>query len=291
MMRSRKSRTFFFSVVTLLSLAFVSSLCQASDDLEAKIWSDKDQFLLYEPIIIHYELKNTSDSDLTLNFADLEEDFMIENQQGRKYHRLIGAWRSGWDTLAVGETHRGKSEVSDPYGIDKVGKYTCYMQTQHFGAPLGAWTTSDTITFKVVEPEGDEKEAASLFATTKDLMTRADREKRELVFSGFMGLVEKYPHSVYAPMSLYLAARACSDSSDTARMRESIFLYVRLTDDYPDFCCFDLVLAGLFTAFRTIKDKPGAIQTMNELIEKHPHTRISEEAEKTLEKVEKWEFE
>jgi len=291
MMRSHKSKTFLFSAVILVSVTFVAMSYPASEDLEIRIWSDKDQFLLYEPIIIHYELRNTSDSNLTLNFADLEEDFMIENQQGRKYHRLIHAWRSGWDTLAAGETHRGKSEVIDPYGIDKVGKYTCYMQTQHFGAPLGAWATSDTIIFKVVEPEGDEKEAADLFAATKDLMTRAKREKREQIFSGFMSLVEKYPHSVYAPMSLYFAARACSDSSDTARMRESIFLYVRLTDDYPDFCCFDLVLAGLFTAFRTIKDKPGAIQTMNELIEKHPHTRISEEAEKTLEKVEKWEFE
>lgn len=47
---------------------------------------------------------------------------------------------------------------------------------------------------------------------------------------------------------------------------------------------------SLTDVYEILKDKSGALATMDELIEKYPNTKISEEAKKRLGQIEKWNF-
>jgi outer membrane protein assembly factor BamD (BamD/ComL family) len=42
--------------------------------------------------------------------------------------------------------------------------------------------------------------------------------------------------------------------------------------------------------YEVLKDKAGAVNEMNELIQKHPNSKISEEAERRLQHIEEWKF-
>jgi hypothetical protein len=80
-------------------------------------------------------------------------------------------------------------------------------------------------------------------------------------------------------------------SRDLAERRKTIPLCSKLIEDYPDFYDFAGTFTDLVHTYEILKDKAGAINTMKELIKKHPNTKISERAEYWLEKIEKWEFE
>jgi hypothetical protein len=64
----------------------------------------------------------------------------------------------------------------------------------------------------------------------------------------------------------------------------------KLIEDYPEFYYIDDTFYNLVGNYKVLEDKTGAMEYMNELIEKHPNTKISERAEHWLEKIEKWEF-
>ncbi len=80
-------------------------------------------------------------------------------------------------------------------------------------------------------------------------------------------------------------------SRDLEQRRRVIPVCMRLIEEYPDSYYFHLSFTELLHTYEMVKDKDGAIKTIRELIKKHPNTRISEEAEQRLRKVEKWEFE
>jgi len=289
--RNKTPRILQISIWLVLVVLLAASSPQASDKLQIRIWTDKDQFLVHELIIVYYELKNMSDSDLVLSLADLAEDFRIKDQRGSEYPRLIRGWCPLSDTLRADEIYQSMSEVSDPYGIEKVSAYTCYMQTLSYQARHGSWMKSNTITFEVAEPTGEEKKALSMFARAETLSFSEDPEKRGLAFSQYLNLVEKHPSSVYAPISLYTASMIYQKSVDIMRIRENVWVYTKLIEDYPQSCYFHLAFARLAEAFENLEDKTGATRLMEKLIEKHPDTKISERAEYWLEKIKDWKFE
>jgi tetratricopeptide (TPR) repeat protein len=264
--------------------------------LQIEIWSDKIEYLTREPISVHYKVKNVGDKPVIMIFHALKGYFKIKDQQGREYPNMFSfSYAFISDSLKPNESFEGSEGIDARYGIRQPGEYTCYLETPKWvNTPV---TKSNEIKIKVKDPEGEEKKALELYLEAeklkygKDEQGRKDLKKRELGFLKYQELVKKYPNSIYAPLSLKAAIGVYFYSRDLAERRKTIPLCSKLIEDYPDFYDFAGTFTDLVHTYEILKDKAGAINTMKELIKKHPNTKISERAEYWLEKIEKWEFE
>jgi hypothetical protein len=281
------------SIILVVLLTFVVS--EASEKLQIRIWTDKSEFFLHEPIPVHYEVKNISDSTVHVIFGMIQEDFVIRDAQGRGYSTHLRGTFMGGDPLRPGESHHAALDISGQYKIVNVGEYTCYLYTCPSAVLHFPWTRSNTIKFKVIEPKGDERKALDLYLEGEKLswarskVGGPDSTKKELGFSKYQELVDKYPNSVYAPIALRSAIFVYAYSP---QYREKIIpICLRLIESYPNSYYWASGFSHLIGTYEVLKDKAGAIKTIKELIEKHPNTKISERAEYWLEKIEKWEFE
>ena len=295
-MKKKKVKIFLVIISVILVGILTPLLSEASQKLQIRIWSDKDQFFVQEPISVHYEVKNISDSTVFLSFGMIHEDFVIRDEQGRGYGtRLKGSWVP-LDSLRAGQSHQAALNVCEWYGVKNVGEYTCSIHTQPSAVLHFEWIKSNTIKFKVIEPKGEEKKALSLYLEAGKLRgarSRAggpDLTKLELGFWKYQELVNKYPNSVYAPLALRSAWGTYRYSQNLEDRKKNIPVYKRLIESYPNSHYVASAFCGLVETYEKFKDKSGAIQAMKELIKKHPNTKISERAEYWLEKIEKWEF-
>jgi outer membrane protein assembly factor BamD (BamD/ComL family) len=148
--------------------------------------------------------------------------------------------------------------------------------------------TSDTARFRVIQPQGREKEALDRL---REIATLERPDTEDSAFLEYQELADRYPKSVYAPKALDAAAGVYFYSQNLEQRRRVIPVCMRLIEEYPDSYYFILAFTKLVHTYEILKDKEGAIKTMQELIKKHPESKISERAEYWLERIEKWEFE
>jgi len=155
---------------------------------------------------------------------------------------------------------------------------------------------SNVLKFKIKDPERDEKEALELYLEAEKLKWARDEDgrknplKRELGFQKLLELVDKHPNSVYAPQALYSAIGIYLYSYDLEERRKIIPVCIKLIEEYPKSYYFMSAFTELIDTYKILKNKEGAIKTINELIEKHPNTKISEEAERRLKQIKEWKF-
>jgi len=233
-----------------------------------------------------------------LSFGMIAEDFVIKDEQGQDYstHRR-GSFTGGGNSLSPGETHQTGGDIGGLYGIKSVGEYTCYIYTQPSAVLNFGWTKSNTIKFKVIEPKGDEKKALNMLLEAEKLKYSRneqhggrDLKKAELGFLKYQELVNNYPKSVYAPLSLSSARGIYRYSENLEERKKVIPISKRLIEEYPNSIYFMSAFTSLVEAYEVLKDKNSAVNAINELIEKHPNTKISEEAERRLKQIEEWKF-
>lgn len=287
----------FLKIFIILGVLFASPSTRAGEELKIDIWIDKDEFLMHEPIVVHYKVANIGDSMAYLNFQMIEEDFVVEDENGNRYRSHIRGTYGGGELFAPGETHTDNLDIGGRYGVNSVGEYTCYVHSYPFFCSDAEVLNSNTIKFKVVRPTGEEEKALNLFLKAEKLeWTRSgtggpDSSKEAMAFVKYQELVDRYPKSVYAPKALNAAAGVYFYSRTLDQRRRIIPVCIRLIEEYPDSYYFHLSFTKLLHTYEIVKDKVGAIKTLRELIKKHPNTRVSEEAERRIRKVEKWEFE
>lgn len=277
----------------ILVVFFVSRSAPASEKLEIHIRSDKNQFFVHEPILVYYQVQNVSDSIVFLSFGMIQEDFIIKDEQGRRYAtQFRGSWMP-MDSLRPGEMHSSAVNVYECYGVQDIGEYTCYVYSQPSAVLHFPTIESNTIKFRLLEPKGEEKEALDLYLEAESLKWTKDKdpEKRAHSFLRFQELVDRYPNSVYAPSALSSAWGIYRYSQKLEDRKKNIPVYNRLIENYPDSHYAPSAFCGLVETYEKLKDKSGAIRAMKELMEKHPDTNISARAEYWLEKIEEWEFE
>ena len=297
-MKNKRISVLIVSIFINLLLFLPSLLSQASDKLQIRIWTEKDQFFVHEAIPVHYEIKNISASTLRLCFTMIYEDFIIKDQQGRGYApRIRGSYGACRDTLEPGEIHQNKLNVSGSYAVQNAGEYTCYIYTRPSNVLHFPWTKSNPIEFKVIEPKGDEKKALDMFLEAERLKYSRKRgggrdlKKAELGFLKYQELVDRYPNSIYAALSLDCALGVYEFSTNLQERRKLIPVCTRLMENYPNSLYFASAFSSLVDVYEVLKDKEGAIKIMQELIKKHPDSKISERAEYWVERIEKLEFE
>jgi len=283
MFRQKSSIIFQVLLWALLLVNFsfqksASAVCP----FEIKIHSDKAEYLTREPIIVHYEVKNVSDSAICFAFDNVKEFFNIKDQLGRGYANIEhGDYFICPDTIHPNEVFKGSEDIDFRYRIIQPGEYTCFIE--FFGCK------SNILKIKVKEPTGDEKEALDLFREAEKLSWCKDKDpqKWEKAFYKYSGLVKKYPKSVYAPLAL---RSALLDAHVIKDKNEVISVCKKLIEDYPDSYYMGVAFLYLVENYKTLEDKARAIEYMKELIRKYPNTKISERAEYWLGKIEKWEF-
>lgn len=272
-----------------------TKLAVSGGQLRIEIWSDKTEYLIREPISVHYKVKNIADEPVIMIFHALKGYFKIKDQQGREYPNTASfSYAFISDSLKPNEVFQGSEGIDARYGIVNPGEYTCYLESPKWGNTPSA--KSNEITIKVKVPKGDEKKALDMlleaerlkYARDKD--GRKDLKKRELAFLKYQALVDQYPNSIYAPLALQSAIGIYRYSENGEEMRKVIPVCLQIIENYPDSYSFGDAFCDLVDVYEILKDREGAIKTMKELIEKHPNTKISERAEYWLKQIEKWEF-
>jgi hypothetical protein len=281
----------------ILAAFFLLTSSEAAERLKIEVWIDKDELLTHEPIVVHYAVTNVGDSTAYLNFHMIEEDFVVEDENGNRYRSHIRGTYGGGQLFIPGETYTGNLDIGGRYGVNATGEYTCYVHSYPFFCSDAEFLNSNTIKFKVVRPTGEEERALNLFLEAEKLeWARSetggpDSSKEAIAFVKYQELVDRYPRSVYAPKALNGAVGVYFYSQNLEQRRRVIPVCIRLIEEYPNSYYFHLAFTELLHTYEMVKDKEEATKILRDLIKKHPNTRISEEAERRLKKVEKWEFE
>ena len=199
-----------------------------------KIWTDKNVYFQYEPIFAKYILKNETVKDIKIG-QYWAESFSIYNSSGDRFFDCASYSiipfklkpgekienKSGWN-IASEYCHR------DSIGPKKVG-YDFLPDIYNISSEL-AYYKSNIIQIKVVNPEGDEKDAAVLFE--KGLY--ADSVETQIKY--YNKLINEFPKSIYVPESLHLLSIKYQFHRDRNKKpsEDMVRCNVKLLKDYPD---------------------------------------------------------
>jgi tetratricopeptide (TPR) repeat protein len=291
-----KSKFRILASVSILMMLFSYAIhvsYAATHLMQTKICTEKDVYLTREPIIVNYEVKNVANKTIRLNFLAMGMYFNIKDQDGKGYENKLNV-SIGFaypDSLNPGESYEGSENITDRYAVINSGEYTCFLDSPSPEAK------SNILTIKVKSPTGYEKKALDMFLEAEKLKwarnddSMKDLKKAELGFLKYQELVDRYPNSIYAALSLDRAMGVYKYSITLEERRKIIPVCKRLIENYPNSLYFSSAFMSLVDVYEVLKDKHGAIRTMNELIKKHPNTKISEWAEHWLKKIEEWKFE
>jgi hypothetical protein len=290
-------RTLRIACMTVFFAVFLTPLfCHATENVIVELWTKKDTFLTHEPIFVYFEIKNEGDSTVYFNSVKTTEHLVITDTQGRGYATRLKGSNLGVDALSPGQDQKFFVDVCSRYGVQEVGVYSCHLQTRLLSVLNPTLLKSNAVKFKVVEPTGEDEKALSLFLEAEKLKWARseaggpDFSKKEPAFLKYQELVDRYPKSVYAPKALNAAVGVYFYSRNLEQRRRVIPVCIRLIEEYPDSYCFQLAFTELLHTYKMLKDKEGAKKAMQDLIDKHPNTNISQEAKRRLKMVEAWEF-
>jgi hypothetical protein len=290
-MKQNRMFVFWLSLLALIGPVLLHDNAYTSDQLQIKIWSEKQQFLVREPIFINYQIKNTSDSVITLAFEEIIQNFCVEGLNGERHGFVVVDFFYS-DTLKPNQSHydpeKSYVDVVGLYGVDDdsifyyfpEGDYSLYVKMPEDFPFWGV--KSNVLKIEVKAPEGEEREAMQIY-----IEARKAHKDGELALNRYLELVNTYPRSVYAASSL----RAALNYASTIEDRGQITLACKkLIEDYPDSRYMGTAFLYLVENYRVLEDRAGVIEYLRQLIKGYPNTRVSERAEYWLEKTKKWEF-
>jgi len=262
---------------------------------DLSIWTEKEDFLLHEPIWTYMRLTNNSEETLQhVNKSILPLGFNVKSLKGDKIPICVDKEFTVIPTTKPGESFVDwvdltwwcgimRVKISDGWRFIPAGRYQVWIEKYCPQAESNV-IKSNTVEITVSEPKGEELAAWNLL--TEALRLRWSN--KEVAYAKFKELAKKYPKSVYAPKALHYAA-GCYHYV-TGKEEAILELSRELIDKYPDSpyirSAFDDIL---FRVYSKRKDKDGAIKEMQALIKKHPNTDISKRAEKAIKVIqEKW---
>ena len=257
------------------------------------ISTEKDHFLSQEAIWIFINFKNITKDTLRIDRTTICEGLRVEAIQGArvpKYLRLSGIPSS---LVVPGDSLFDLVDLNTYYGttgglyhgwrfIPK-GGYRVYIRLPSYRI------ISDTIEITVSEPEGEELKAMNLLTEGMRLSETVGGERKAAIakaYKKFEELVEKYPHSVYAPKALDRAAGCYSYVS--GEEEKALQKCRELLERYPESPYYLGAITCIEIIYENDKDKAGALKEMKELMKKHPNSKIADRVRKAIQYIEKW---
>jgi hypothetical protein len=282
-------------IIGLGVMAIFHTIAFGGDCLDARIWTDKDEFLSYEPIVIHYEITNNTPGPIVTTFIAYGEYFNILDQEGRRcQNTLSGCYLFGADTIGPGASYTANEQVRSRYNVNLPGAYTCYMELPKGNSfpECSEIVKSNELTLTVVEPKGEERTAFEMYRYADSLhwTYKSPKQKkaiREKAFYLYLDLVKKYPRSVYAPVALYSAIVMGNVPDDRLTLINACHTMI---EEYPESPYLVWTFSDLCDYYKALEDKTGAIEYMEYLLKEYPDSKISDRAEYWLAKIKAGDF-
>lgn len=258
--------------------------------LEITVISDKNEYLVREPIFVTWTFKNITDTVICLPSYYVNECLKVVDSTGKIYRkRLLISYGFGCDTIWPGETISKSEEITDMYGITEEPESSYNLPSFTYSISYESkFGNSNELKIRIVQPVGGEKEAMLILKEAGELYVK--REKRTQTYLKYLELVEKYPNSVYAERALDYAGLCFEYSRNLEEKIKSVEAYKKLIEKYPESRYVNGAFTSIMEIFRVLKDKRGVEKLLNELIKKHPNPKISGEARKRLKQVKSWKF-
>jgi hypothetical protein len=282
--------TFFLISSSYGNAVEKENVSKTNGRLEVTIQTKQVSYIPYEPILIKYELRNSTDQDIVSCFLLLGECFEINDASGRKYpsivHRDVLMLT---DTLGPDDSFVDSQYIQISYQVLHPGEYTCRMMIpnglvypQYFSS-----IESNVVDFTIVEPIGEER-SAYLAYLAADSLGRDDSLPRDIrfrsEFSAYLDVAATYPNTIYAPISLYQALLMTFVPND-----QSVLIPIgkKLIEHYANSPYGAWAFSHLIDAYKKTGRRGAARDYMNELIEKYSGNVIAERAHYWLQKLQK----
>jgi len=252
--------------------------------LELELKSFKHQYLLREPIWVKLKVTNIGEEAGSFYFTSVD-GLKIEDSKGDEYPCRIHIDRL---PIAInpGEVLQKEFNLLMYYGLPE-NKYKIhwhlppekYSIRYEINQTVRSETyrveaRSETYTFRIIEPKGDDLKAMNLLKEAYDLQVL---KKDESYKDKLKELLREYPDSRYYVYALLMSADSLDDWYD-------------LIQRFPDSREAVRAVRSIALTFEKEKDKKGYTEAMNELIEKYPNTDIAREAQKQLENIKEEDF-
>lgn len=285
---------FVLLVIVLSSFAFLRFNATASEDdcLRVRIWTDKHEYIPHEPILIKYEIYNGCGEYVLTNLWLLKEHFSITDNERRSYNSIFRIDCELLDTLYPGKLVVDSEYIEFGYRTFNVASYECSMEIPEDAVnPCCSYRArSNSITFSVKEPVGEERQALDLYLRADSLgrVTGLDKTtRRKNKFAAYLDLADKYPKSIYAPVSLYMALLMESVPEDKTVL---ISIGKRVIEDYPNTPYGARACQHLIQVYRQTSGIGGTIEYFEYLRGKYPNSEIARRAEYWLGKIKEGNF-
>jgi len=293
--RSKSIYTLSLAVFLFLVVGQVygeKNVIKSGGSSDLSIWTEKEDFLVYEPIWTYMRLTNNSAETLFINASSLPQGLRVKAIRGREVSQYFHSGSTGRPGTKPGESFVKwvdlsgwwgivKAEISDGWRFIPAGRYKVWIE-KHCPQAESNVIKSDTVEITVSEPKGEELAAWNLLTEASRLWGR----DREVAYKKFEELVEKYPHSVYAPKALDRAAE-CYIYVD-GEEEKALQKFRELLEKYPESPYYLGAIACIEVIYENDKDKAGALREMKELMKKHPNGKIADRVRRGIQYIEKW---
>lgn len=269
-------------IICLVFFSFVQSQMQLSVQLEV----DKTTYYISEFIFLKMSFHNKTDKPVPIYYISLEH-LKIKDDKDRVYRSNISffgprhAVAPGDSFVFFTELLSGHSDLNlqnedDFFGFPS-GAYTVQLKFEN----KNVHTTSNILSFNIVEPEGAEKEALKLYSKMRYMNSHKKEFDPEETIQVGLTLVEKYPNSVYSPSVLMLANVIEENRTGSSKYFE------QLINDYPNNRTAWSSVKYHFNVFDNYDDKQKSelIRMVKTAKEKYPNSLVAQEAAKQLKKL------
>jgi hypothetical protein len=237
--------------------------------LEAKLILYKNQYLLREPIWVKVQVTNVGSEPGRFSYINID-GLKIQDSNGTPYPCRLFIDRAP-TTIKPG-TFDKQFNILNWYGVkEDTFQVRFYLAPQKYQIyyDVGYGVRSESDSFSVLEPKGDEIKAMNLLKESYDLQTqRKDNESLGKVKE----LVQEYPNSHYYVYALLLSAGGLED-------------WYNLIQRFPESREAIQAIGSIALTYENRKDKHGFEDAMNNLIQKYPNTDIAKEAKDRLNRM------
>ncbi len=281
-----KQTNLFISTILILSLDLATGLA----GLDIKISPLKSTYLLLEPALVHYQVKNSGPNSVRFWQSEISNGFIVMDSKNKRYHsNFTGSYLGPPPTFQPGESVENTVDINfygkkvSNFSLSEalpIGKYRVYLELKCGTDKVGK---SNTIEIEIIEPSRSEKIVMSLMLEADSLRLL---KQKEASYRKMLEVCRNFPQSVYNEYA-YFRAGIMYPLDDK---RELVELSREFIDKYPNSRYMYSPLLIFLDYYQSKKDKLGYTQELNSLIQKYPGTRISKLAEESLKVIAKLKF-
>lgn len=264
------NRSIVLGIVCVAFLLIAQLYGNESSSIEIRVSSFNKSYTPHEQVIIEFSLKNnTNVVQLIPPIGSLSEKFLILNDSGEPVHQQMYSTYVGYDSLMPNEVMELKADVSLPFNLTKPGKYICQLHIYGYN--------SNQIELNITEPTGIARKAWELFKKAQLLDYGPSGQNNEnyiTAYSTYLDVVEKYPETIYAPLSLRRAffIYKLADRK-TVQDKAKDYIEAGVNGELLELCLEAIVATSI-----KMNEREGGVEYLQKLINKHNGSIIGQRA-------------